>query len=63
LPGATTQLGSHADDALAEIDVAPREPEDLLDPHAAEHSEREQGRIPLRATVEEPTNLVTPSGS
>ena len=49
---ATTQLGSHADHALAEVDVTPGESEDLLDPHPAEYREREQRPIPRRAALE-----------
>ena len=53
---------ARADHALTEIDVAPREAEDLLDPHPAEHSECEQRPIPRRATVKEPPDLVRGQG-
>jgi len=60
--GATAQLGAHADHPLTEIDVAPGEPEDLLDPHHAEHRECEHRPIPRRATVQEPPDLVRGQG-
>jgi len=56
---ATTQLGSHADHALAEVDVSPGESEDLLDPHSAEHREREQRPITRRAALEEPPHFAS----